>query len=425
MNWIARVFLCLAAPMALSVQCGASEPADRGEILVARVRAVMDDMLHRLPDYTCVQTIERLARKPSQKNFRLLDRVRVEVAYYKGSELYAWPGAPKLEERNLAEMVGGVGAIGTGDFALHLMATYRGPAPLHFAGEEVLQGRPALKFTQTVPIALSTFRLKVPPTRGIVGYEVTAWHDAQNLELLRFELLVTEFPADMPVRKTYKAIDYQDVQVAGSEFRLPAVTDLSMRYEDGFEEETRSAFAHCRQYVGESTITYEDVEPAGPQEAARASEKLPAGVRVPMKLDREIELSTAARGDLVEMAVSREVVHNGRTVLARGTKIAARIEGVGCETTPYPTCIVRLKTETYEDAARTGPFAAALETPSLESQLAAGRSRMHPLTSEDIPEELVHAAVDGGILCTRSGTRLSRGYPMIWRTLEVPGGVTP
>ena len=144
-----------------------------------------------------------------------------------------------------------------------------------------------------------------------------------------------------------------------------------------------------------------------------------------MKLNREIELSVAARGDLVEMAVSRDVVHNGQTMLAHGTKITARIEGVVCEGAPYPSCFVLLQTESYENAARSGPFHAELETPSLDSQLAADRNRAHPLPSIDLPEEFAQAANDKGILHTRMSTRLPRGYPMIWRTLEVPGGVTP
>jgi hypothetical protein len=116
--------------------------------------------------------------------------------------------------------------------------------------------------------------------------------------------------------------------VGGSGFRLPAVTELTMLRDTGLEGRTLSTFAHCRQYLGESTITYGDPEPAGEHEAVRTSAKLPAGVKVSLILNREIELTTAARGDLLEMSVSREVVHNGRTVLAKGTKVEARIDGL-------------------------------------------------------------------------------------------------
>jgi len=118
-------------------------------------------------------------------------------------------------------------------------------------------------------------------------------------------------------------------------------------------------------------------------------------------------------------------VHNGRTVLARGAKVAARIEGLFCETAPYGNCFVLLKTETYEDASRTGPFTGQLETPSLEHQLTETRNGITHVRRVSIPDEVAHAGSDEGILFVVPGTKLPRGYPMIWRTLEVPGGSTP
>jgi len=64
------------------------------------------------------------------------------------------------------------------------------------------------------------------------------------------------------------------------------------------------------------------------------------------------------------MSVSREVVHEGRTVLGKGTKIEARIKGVICQEEPYANCFVILKTETYADASRSGPFSAGWRRPA-------------------------------------------------------------
>ena len=414
----------LAAVVAVGV-CTASEPADREEMLVGRVRAVMAEMLHRLPDYTCVETIERLTRSPGVEKYRRLDRVRVEVAYYKGSELYAWPGEPKFEARDLSDMVGGEGAIGTGDFALHLMATYRGPAPLHFAGKDTVRNRAALKFTQTVPIALSNFKVGTPE-RHVVGYEVTAWHDAQSLELLRFELLVTQFPPGMPLSKTFKAIEYQEVTVGGSVFRLPVETELSMVHINGVENRTVSRFSRCRQYLGESTITYDDLD-AGPAPAAEQSQgQLPPGVKVTAQLSQEIELSDAARGDLLEMKVSQNVVNKGRTVLARGAKLQARVQGVFCGLQPYAHCFVLVKGETYEDPSHSGAFAGSLEQPTLDGLLQQNQRLFRGTVHMPIPDQVVRTAQDVSVLFAGgSNTKLPRGYPMIWRTLEVSGGSRP
>jgi hypothetical protein len=66
-----------------------------------------------------------------------------------------------------------------------------------------------------------------------------------------------------------------------------------------------------------------------------------------------------------------------------------------------------------------------LETPSLEHQLTESRNGITHVRSVSIPDEVEHAANDAGILFAAPSTKLPRGYPMIWRTLEVPGGSTP
>jgi len=424
MKRIAIVAACLLGVWGVSGMRAAEETPHRESVLVGRVRAVMSEMLHRLPDYTCVETIERTTRGANETKYKRLDKVRVEVAYYKGSELYAWPGAPRLEARDLAEMVGGEGAIGTGDFALHLMAAYRGNAPLHFAGEETLHGRKAYKFTQDVPMEASNFTMSAAPVRGVVGYRVTAWHAADTLDLLRFELTVTEFPSGMPLRKTFKAIDYQLVKVGESEFLLPATTDLTTVYANGVEGRTVSTFAHCRQYLGESTITFGDIDPGTGRPAERPPMKLPEGVKVPVRLNQDLDLTKAARGDLVEMAVSRDVLSQGHKVLERGAKVEARVEGVYCETKPYSYCFLLMRGESYDAAAQTGPFLGLLEQPTLEQELLQHR-KIFATPGEQIPDEVIHAPKDLSVLLATGDGRLARGYPMIWRTLEIPGGPTP
>jgi len=75
--------------------------------LLARVRAGVHDNLSRLPNYTCVETIERAVRcKPSDK-FAKSDNIRLEVAYVEGKELFGWPGAAKIEEPDIRKVVRG------------------------------------------------------------------------------------------------------------------------------------------------------------------------------------------------------------------------------------------------------------------------------------------------------------------------------
>ena len=70
-----------------------------------------------IPNYTCVETIDRETQTANVNAFRRVDLVRLEVAKTGGKELFAWPGAGNFEEKPIGAFVGG-GLIGDGSFSL-------------------------------------------------------------------------------------------------------------------------------------------------------------------------------------------------------------------------------------------------------------------------------------------------------------------
>ena len=58
-----------------------------------RIRVKVTSDLSRLPNYTCLETIERSIQEPPSKRFQLLDLVRLEVALVDSAEMFAWPGS--------------------------------------------------------------------------------------------------------------------------------------------------------------------------------------------------------------------------------------------------------------------------------------------------------------------------------------------
>src|SRR6185369_10656113 len=105
------------------------------DALFAQVRARMIGNLSRLPNYTCLQTIERKVRQASSRRYELVDVVRLEVALVNGKELFSWPGAGKFEDKEISEIVSG-GAIGNGTFALHAKSVFQSrTARITYVGE--------------------------------------------------------------------------------------------------------------------------------------------------------------------------------------------------------------------------------------------------------------------------------------------------
>lgn len=419
--------LGLLAAVALAASPN-QDPAQSGDVaLVSQARNVVAAMLTRLPNYTCLETLESTVRAVGQAKFRLLDRVRVEVAYVEGTELYAWPGSPKFDTRDIQQVIAGHGAVGTGDFGAHLRATYSGNIPLQLAGKDSIKGRDAWRFTQSVPLRLSRFDMIVPPAKATVAYDVTAWHDVANLALLRFELEATEFPDSIPVGHTFKATEYETVSVNGMPARLPAMTELSMTTRKGVESRTVSTFSNCHEYKGESKLIFEEAAGEQPGRTPQAPNMLylPAGLEVQARLDETVELTQAARGDPLVMTVTKDVIKHGRKVLSAGAKLNGRWHYIGCNDRPVAYCFATLKTESYEDGAHSGPFAAALASPSLELDLAYGVRSFEQGRRLSIPPEISHPEQGTATLYAGIVTRLPRGYRLIWRTLEVSGGSKP
>ena len=119
MDTMARVWLAL---------CGAALQAaaqDASASLLQRVRAHMVETLARQPNYTCLETVERSNRAGKEKQFRLLDTVRLEVALVDRTEMFAWPGSKQFEDTDVRAFVP-TGMFGNGEFGLYANAVFGG-----------------------------------------------------------------------------------------------------------------------------------------------------------------------------------------------------------------------------------------------------------------------------------------------------------
>ena len=84
-----------------------------------------------------------------------------------------------------------------------------------------------------------------------------------------------------------------------------------------------------------------------------------------------------------------------------------------------------LKPEKFTEGNRTGKFRAELEEPSIEKSLmAAGRWNGGNYRVFN-PDEFWSTAEDVARLFLPKATNLPRGYPFVWRTLEVSGDPKP
>jgi hypothetical protein len=116
--------------------------------------------------------------------------------------------------------------------------------------------------------------------------------------------------------------------LGASDFLIPEQSLMRILMRDASETETAVVYSACREFVGESTVRFEEVSTAPKEETARPSPPaLPAGLAVSLVLDSPIDSDTAAAGDVFTARVRKDVRESDshRVLIPAGATVRGRI----------------------------------------------------------------------------------------------------
>ncbi|MGH9660379.1 MAG: hypothetical protein ACRD96_17650, partial [Bryobacteraceae bacterium] len=330
--------------------------------LIGRIRSRMRDNLSRLPDFVCSQTVERSRRGAPTEPFKPLDTLRLEVAFVGDRELYAWPDSSRFESKELNELIGS-GVIGTGAFALHARNVFLAARPeFTAAGPAPLDGRPALKFDYLTLPGHGSYRLRVGRHQASVTFHGAFWVDPGSLDLLRLEVEADAIPEQLGLAEARNVMEYARLRIGDSEFLLPKAAELTMLGTLGEESRNRITLAACRQYVGESSLSFEDPDLKKLETKARPETgKLPPRRLIELTLDADIAPETAAAGDAVRALVAEPVRDGTLILIPKGAVAHGRLVRIEKHNQPVDHYIVALTFHTIEAADRQIPLSATME----------------------------------------------------------------
>ena len=321
----------LLAMAALVWPCPAQELAP-DVVLLAHVKTHLREALAHLPNYTCLETMERSAKPPGKGPLKRLDTVRLEVLYSGGSELYASPGDRRFQERDPSTFTSS-GLMSTGVFAMHLKAVFlSGNAIFTWRGEEELEGRRVARYDFLLPPLVSGLSIRIAGGSGTAGMKGSAWVDPESLDVLRLEDHAYEIPAFLAVQDASTIVDYARTRVGAEDVMLPQEGVIRLLGTSGEENRNTFAFTHCRAFETQSSLNFDAVAaapatPAAPAAAATARELaklLPAGLEIPIVLAAPVTEKTAV-GDLIEGKIASDIVQSGRMLIPKGAVARGRV----------------------------------------------------------------------------------------------------
>jgi len=285
----------------------------------------MSDVLARLPNYTCLQTTER-SRVFRRGGAQLIDLVRMEVALVDGKELYAWPGSKNFDDTRIIDMVKD-GAISNGNFAIHAKSVFESRNPqFAFMGERAERnGRRVLQWNFVVSQSSSGYTLRSRGEQAIVGYHGSFLADATTLDVIRLEIHADNIPKALQMEAASDVVEYALAALGEQSFLLPVSAELNITDTGGDGSRNRTTFSACRQYRGESKITFDDPANTASDANTNRSLEMPAGLLLDVALESPIEQGRAAVGDPITAILKKPVTFGDGLSAPKGAVLHGRI----------------------------------------------------------------------------------------------------
>jgi len=276
-----------------------------------------------LPNYTCVETVNRDYYKPkaappehscsmileqkqrptldSGLRFVLTDRLRLDVALTDRGEMYSWVGASKFEDSGIEQVVH-MGPIGTGSFGAFLAVIFgQDPKTFHFLGNTLEAGRNLMTYLFQVEKQASRYKVRAGDGWVYTAYSGSIQIDPETLEVVRMMIQTAELPAETGSCQTTTTMDFRPTRIGDGEFLLPTLGRQRFVDLNGDEVENTTTLAACREYRGESTITFfpepESTAANGGKNAPAPAIQLTPGQPFVFELTTPIAADTAAGGD--------------------------------------------------------------------------------------------------------------------------------
>jgi hypothetical protein len=155
---------------------------------LARFKEKIQHDIANIPNYTCLETVERARRDPGAWSLQAVDTVRLEVSSVAGNELFAWPGSSRFEDQDVSSLMPS-GTIGTGMFAAfshHLFVTSEGN--LQYDRKDYVEGRHAVRYRFHLTKEESNFVIRIGTVSAAVAATGVFWFDPISLDLMRWDL---------------------------------------------------------------------------------------------------------------------------------------------------------------------------------------------------------------------------------------------
>lgn len=221
--------------------------------LIQRAYAAAQEFDNALPAFICDQSTLRYESKKLHPEWKLQDRVELELAYFNRREDYRnvrINGKP-LKKGSPED----TGTWSTGDFGTILIAMLATAEGYKKTGSDMIAGEPVESYSYRVKLDRSTWKIQMgamvkPAHKGVV------FINPQSARVMRLEMETISLPPNYPVDKVETTVEYAWFDVGGQKYLLPSRSDNLACFRDTFIcTKNEITFKNYRKFSVESTIS--------------------------------------------------------------------------------------------------------------------------------------------------------------------------
>jgi hypothetical protein len=178
----------------------------------------------------------------------------------------------------------------------------------------------------------------------------------------------------------------------------------------------RVRFTSCRQYLGETKLSFSDHKESGMASAGQPlrTVEIPAGLTLYLELETSVDSAVSAAGDSITFKLQRELKHGGQTLFEKGSLVHGRLTLLRRTRLRLAGYSVGLRLSEIQSPSGHATLSATIdEIPVLNNSSYRGpeQSRVM-LSAEDLPKSVGSAFFQPG-----TSVILPRGTVMVWRTV--------
>jgi hypothetical protein len=297
--------------------------------VLERIRAGVRQQLTTVSNYTCVESVDRTylletltnrygCEDPERRPAHLYmhDRLRLDVAVSEGREIFSWHGGKSFSSKGVDDVVQS-GPIASGSFVGYLRNIFFEPGVvIRFMGHISKENEDYYKFYYVVPRRSSLYQVGGKGKRWIVAFHGEFTGSGTDYQLRTLQVIADDVPPASDICNAGSEIEYQLLTISGKPSLIPKNYVLEMDNPNHVHTVSRSDYSQCREFRGESTLSFDIPNDAAKQETPVIHDgQLPVGTTLRVRLRTPLDDRLSFTGDPVEGSLVNSVKVKGSDIV--------------------------------------------------------------------------------------------------------------